>query len=51
MFKKAVVFIGGVALGAYAMYNHLFRKAVYKAAEDEANTSENETEDTEKTEE
>lgn len=28
MFKKLIIFVAGVALGAYAMYNRLYKVAV-----------------------
>ena len=46
MFKKLIIFVAGAALGAYAMYNHLYKLAVGVALsskeEDEENVKEDE---------
>ena len=48
MFKKILIFAGGVWLGSYVTYNHLYKKAVKVALEPKDPVEKKETSETEK---
>ena len=46
MFKKILIFGGGVWLGAYVMYNHLYKKIMNIALEANSPNEEKDTSET-----